>query len=113
MAEERGGLGQGRGAAVAVLEDQPDLGPGRVPAFQPADQPVEAVHVGADHDQHERPGPPVPLLRNVRHQRRFPTTVASGYIRRCSSHCTSIAERKGRQSRAVSVALSIRSYTSM
>ena len=125
--------GSWRRAGVPVLHGQPDRAGGlRVPLRQPVDEPVEGVLVGADRDQQPelgrrravalarqpgrldgRPGcgrRAVPV--SPRHSS-VPTTVASGYCRRCSSHCTSIADRNGRQSRAVSVGVSIRSYTSM
>ena len=82
-----------------------------IPAFLSAQDPVEGVRLGLMYQAEYQParGAAVALSGDRQAHRRFPTTVASGYIRRCSSPWTSIAARKGRQSRAVSVALSIRS----
>ena len=134
VAEERHRAGQPGRVRVPVLHGQPDRAGRRCACHcvQPVDEPVEGVLVGADRDQQPELGDRRLSRWRGRRARRggrlrlrtpggarlpghssVPTTVASGYCRRCSSHCTSIADRNGRQSRAVSVGVSIRSYTSM
>ncbi len=90
-----------------MLNQHIDVWSSRGERVAPTDQPIKPVVVCPDGAHNQWPHPAF-CSTDIGHSS-GPITSAAGYCRRCSSHCTHMREMKGRHSRAVNVAESIRS----